>query len=1655
MTFDPTRDPMPDEDESLPRETDIAIVGLAGRFPEARTIDELWANLRAGRECIRFFTEEELLAAGHDRQTLENPHFVPASGYLEDAAGFDAAFFGYSPREAEVLDPQHRLFLETAWLALEDAAHTPKGFDGLIGVFGGVTASSYLLFNLYGNRELFEQLGPTAIGISNDKDFVATRVSYKLDLKGPSVTVQTACSTSLVATHMACQSLLNHECDMALVGGASIGFPQKGGYVFHPQGIMSPDGHCRTFDAAAEGSVGGSGVAVAVLRRLEDALEDGDPIRAVIRGSAINNDGAHKVGYTAPSVEGQAEVIAEALGIADLEPRQISFVETHGTATELGDPIEVDALKKVHGAPEDGEAYCTLGAVKANIGHLDCAAGIAGLTKAVLALEREEIPPVVHFEQPNPSLGLPGSAFRVADELIPWPRSAEPRRAGVSSFGLGGTNAHVVLEEAPAPAPSGPSRPWQLLRWSARTASSLDQATIHLAARLEAQPETPLADVAYTLAVARTPFEHRRMLVCRESSEEVPADALEALAGDQQQRMLSGRALDRRRSVAFLFAGLGDQYIGMAAELYRQEEEYRRWFDRCAEAVKERLDVDLVDLLYGEDFSDAGAEEAAAPKTDQPQQEAKLDFRALVGRGKKPASPRERELERTLVAQPALFAVGYSLARLWMSWGLEPSALLGYSLGEYVAACVAGVLELEDALALVCERARLIETVEAGAMVAVPLAAAETEAYLGEELSLAAVNGPQMSVVSGAEAVVAALEERLGEAGLVCRRLDTHHAFHSSLLESIAGELTELVSGFTTRPPQIPYISNVTGTWIRDEEATDPAYWARHLTQTVRFADGIAELWRQENRVLLEVGPGQSLGSLALQQGLDAAEGSAPRTVLATLPNRYDKTPDTAFLLSALGQLWLAGVEADAEALYAGEDRRRVHLPGYAFDHQHYFVEPTPRFAAVPREERLPVEEWFHAPSWLRSRRPSPQMDRESLLQRAAERRWLLLEDALEEGAEEAPDELTQSFAALLEESGAAVIRARPGDEFQEPDENDGVYRLRPGHRDDFAALLRSLRAAETVPDSIVHLWSLGSGDAEASPADREEQAFDRGYASLIALAQALGPLPGEEPVDLWVVADGLFEVCGGEAIDPLKATLLGPCRVLPLEVPQMRTRLLELPPVPASDSAVDAGLARPSAEELLNELLSSQQETFQKEPVTALRRGRRWTPAYEALPPEAPEPAATLRHQGVYLITGGLGGLGRGCGEYLARHLQARLVLVGRHGLPLREEWPALLEAEPGSPVAERIRSVQAMEEAGGEVLVAAADVADEEAMAGVVAQAVERFGAIHGLIHTAGVPGAGLLQLKTREMSRQVLRPKVAGTLVLERVLAEQPLETVVTFSALTALSGGIGQVDYCAANAFLGAWAAARAQRGLPATTVYWCAWKWDAWQSDLTSFDDRVQDAFREGRERFGLAMNEGMDALVQLVAAGVSEGVVSTTDLGAALGQELDVSQALEELGLGSSGDGPGGEEGAGSAGHARPELSTAFVAPRSPVEEQLARVWCGLLGLDRVGVHDNFFQLGGHSLLGVQLVSRMRESFGVDLSLRALFETPTVAALAETVAEGGGDGEAAAAAATSQPAIQRVARRSEASQDVDLDQLSEDQMDDLLAELLAQEESGS
>ncbi|HEV2149073.1 MAG TPA: beta-ketoacyl synthase N-terminal-like domain-containing protein, partial [Longimicrobiaceae bacterium] len=898
----------------------VAVVGLAGRFPGAGGVEAFWRNLRAGVSGITVFSDEELLAAGLDRARVANPRLIRAAGVLEDVDLFDAGFFGLSPREAAVLNPQHRLFLECAWEAVESAGYDPVRAPGRVGVFTGSGLNGYWM-DVASHPALVEGAGATQVELGNDSEFLPTRTSYALGLEGPSLNVQTACSSSLVALHLACRSILSGECEMALAGGATLNLPQVGGFLHQDGGVMSPTGQCRSYDAEARGTVAGSGVGVVVLRRLSDALAAGDTVYAVIRGSAVNNDGARRAGYTAPRRDGQARVIADALAAAGVPAESIGYVEGHGSATELGDPTEVAALTRAFREETAERGFCALGSVKSSIGHLDAAAGIAGLMKAVLALWHREIPPSLNFQRPNPAIDFAESPFYVNTALKPWRRSGAPRRAGVSAFGIGGTNAHVVLEEAPAAARgrADPSRPHQLLLLSARSAAALEAATDRLAEHLRLHPEQALADVAHTLQVGRRHFAHRRAVLCAGRGEAVTALA------SRDPRRVTGRLREREDpAVVFLFPGLGDHYDGMARGLYATEPVFRDEVDRCAAVLAPLLGMDLRGVL----FADAAPDEGRSDGT--------TDLRRMLGRDAAPAGA-DSPLARTEVAHPAVFVVEYALARLWMSWGVRPAAMIGHSLGEYVAATVAGVLSLEDALALVTERARLAGALPAGAMLAVPLAPDELSPLLAEGLALAAVNAPALCTVSGSPEGVARLETELSGRGVACRRLNASHAFHSAWMQPVAEALGDTVRRVELKAPTIPLVSNVTGTWITAEEAADPAYWTGHLCRTVRFAEGIREVLREPGRLLLEVGPGRTLGTFALQSG--AVEG----TVFASLRHAYTRVGDGAFVLTTLGRLWAAGAEIDWEGFWAREQRRRVPLPTYPFERQRFWIDPLPR----------------------------------------------------------------------------------------------------------------------------------------------------------------------------------------------------------------------------------------------------------------------------------------------------------------------------------------------------------------------------------------------------------------------------------------------------------------------------------------------------------------------------------------------------------------------------------------------------------------------------------------------------------------------------------------------------------------------------------------
>ncbi len=1288
--------------------SEIALIGMALRFPGANSPEQFWDNLKNGVESIRFFTDEELLAAGVPAAQLSRPNYVKARPMIEGIDLFDADLFGIPSREARFIDPQHRLFLECSWEALERAGCNSESYPGLVGVYAGCDLNSYLL-SYFTNAQAVAEAAPMQIEVASDKEYLASRVSYKLDLQGPSVVVQSACSTSLVAVHMACQALLSGECDMALAGGSSVRVPQVGGYSSLEGGVHSPDGHCRPFDAHARGTVFGSGVGVVVIKRLADALANGDIVHAVIKGSGMNNDGARKIGYTAPGGDGQTRVVRAAQLVAEVSPETITYVEAHGTATPLGDPIEVAALTQAFRAGTERKGFCAIGSVKGNIGHLKTAAGVAGLIKTVLCLEHRELPPSLHLERPSPHIDFANSPFFVNDRLRAWePAAGEPLRAAVSSFGVGGTNAHIILEEASPPEtgePSTAARPWQLLPLSANTPTALDRVRANLADHLR-HSSAPLPDIAWTLQVGRRAGRHRAFVTAHSHEEAIAA--LEA--PERVQRAFQEM---RDRPVAFLFPGQGAQHPDMGRDLYETEPAFRESLDRCCEALRPLLGLDLRQVMYPQ----PGAAGEAA-----------------------------RRLEQTALAQPALFAVEHALARLWMSWGIRPQAMLGHSLGEYVAACLAGVFSLEDALALVAERGRLMQSLPPGAMLSVPLSEDELLPLLGSGLALAAVNGPSRCVVSGSEDAVAALEAGLGARGTAGRRLHTSHAFHSVMMEPILAPFAERVRAVRREPPRIPFVSNLTGTWITADQATDPGYWSRHLRQAVRFGDGLGTLASDGKAALLEVGPGQTLSTLARQ----VPGVSRP---VSSLPQARDGRSAAEHLTEAVGRLWLAGVAMDWPAYHAGEDRRRVELPTYPFERKRYWIEGGPPAAAAPRPAgRRELQDWFQVPCWKPSIPPE--------VPATVSGRWLVFADAAGLG---------EALSRRITERGGDVVLVKPGDAFEE--------------RGGYTELFARLRGQGKMPDRVLHLWGVGKTAGE-----------DRCFWSLLWLAQELGR-QGLASVQVRAVTDGLQSVAGEPVLAPEKATALGPVRVLPLEHPGIGCAAIDVV-LPADEAG----------RERLADLLLAEAAGSAAERVVAYRGEERWIEAFEPVRLPAADPGRLpLRERGVYLITGGLGGVGMTLARELARSFRARLVLTGR---TLRD----------GS-----LAAAHELEELGAEVLVLAADVTDEAAMREVVRRARERFGPIQGAIHAAGVPGGGVIQLKTIEAASRVLAPKVRGAQVLARVLAGEPVELLVLLASTFGITGGVGQVDYCAANSFLDAFARQVAQRGLRAISLDWAAWQ----------------------------------------------------------------------------------------------------------------------------------------------------------------------------------------------------------------------------------------
>ncbi|MCA1568555.1 MAG: SDR family NAD(P)-dependent oxidoreductase [Acidobacteria bacterium] len=1497
----------------------IAIIGMAGRFPGAASVDAFWENLRHGVESITHFSDRELLEVGVPQELLRDERYVGAAATLDGIDLFDASLFNLSPAEAEIMDPQHRLFLECALESLENAGYSCDNGKQRIGVYAGTGINRYLLEEI-DRSDLMKTGSGIKIVTGNDKDYLTARVSYKLGLTGPSICVQTACSTSLVAVHLACRSLLDHQTDIALAGGITIRVPQLSGYLYEEGGILSPDGHCRAFDAQAGGTIFGSGVGLVVLKRLEEAIADRDNIRAVIRGSAVNNDGSAKAGFTAPSVLSQAELISEALVMANVNASSISYVEAHGTGTNLGDPIEIAALTRAYRGWTKERGFCAVGSVKTNVGHLDTAAGVTGLIKTVLALEHRLIPPSLNFHTPNPEIDFESSPFYVNTTLREWADSNTPRRAGVSSFGLGGTNCHMIVEEAPPRESRGASRKRSqyLIPVSAKSGPALEQMCDALERHLSQVPETRLDDIAFTYQVGRKTYPHRRVLIAGSRGQ-----AIKALQNRSSSTALTVVEDSLTSPVAFLFPGQGSQFANMGSELYGEEPVFRSYVDAASDILKNMLARDLRMTL----------------------------FPARYGN-----EPNAHELQDTSILQPALFTVEYALAQLWQSWGVRPEVLLGHSIGEYVAAALAGVMSFEEGLRIIARRGALISSLPPGMMLACALGESDVLPLLGDDLSIAALNGSERTVVSGPPAAVLELEAALSARGITSHRLATSHAFHSRMMEPVVEQFRDALRAITLRPPQLQYISNVTGTWITAADTTDPEYWVRHLLQPVRFYDGLRTLATVPRAVLLEVGPGRVLTGLA-KSGL---RGDKAPTCLVSMPELKEEGATEEHLHRSLAELWLAGARVDWGEYQKDSGCGRLPLPGYAFQRSRYWVsekESSPSLKLVPANVEPGGDELnLLVPMWRKL--PEPTTPSNSSFSASA----VTLVFYEEPGP-------AREIVDGLRLDGMEVVRVRAGATFQQL--NEAEYCIDSGEPKEYAALFSALAprlAGRRL--RIVHLLTLrGEG--------KTQEDHVRPFYSLIWIAQAIGLQLAGAPVELVIVSEGVHVVTGAETLVPENALIAGPFNAIPREYPGCAVRWIDADLSEATIAAIRG-------------VISDEGDSSEAIAAYAYRQGKRYQRTLSELRlPEELAQEKLFRPGGVYLITGGLGEIGSATARVLASEGQAKLALLGRTALPGREQWDMSSREKLNPEVAQRIQTVLNLESLGSVVFPVVADVGDEAQMREAVRRIEASLGKIDGVIHAAGVAGGGLSTVKTMAEVEEVFNPKINGARVLARIFSDHQLDFFICCSSVQSLIGDAGQSAYSAANAFLDTFSHALSRGGMhPCLSI-----NWDTWRDAGMAVKSMAADQSRGGSlsPESGISSADGASLMARLLRVALPQIVACRASFTPRLKEamkprEVTVTPTPAVM--------PPAQT---VVSHARPELFTPYIAPETPLQVAIAEVWQDVLGVNPIGLDDSLFELGGDSVAAIRVCQKIQENLGYSVTPAQLFSATTVRSISAIV----------------------------------------------------------
>lgn len=1478
---------------------EIAIIGYSGKFNNCSDTEEYWNKLLNEQETFHHYSKEELEENGITEDIYNNTSYVKVKGVLLDKECFDPQFFGYTPAEANIMDPQIRIFHEMVWNGLEMAGCSPEKTNKRIGLYASASDNNLWqsIMSLSGNPKS----GMIETSYLSNKDNLCSLISYKLNLKGPAIFTQTACSSSLVTVHQAVRALLTGDCEIAVAGGISTSLLDKGGYEYHEHLIYSPDGHCRAFDSEANGTLKGEGGGVVVLKKYKDALKDGDTIHAVIKGTAVNNDGNDKIGFTAPGIQGQKRVIKSAIQLAGIDPDSVTYIETHGTATKLGDPVEFKALNEGYG--QTGNNLTAIGSVKTNIGHLDTAAGIASLIKVILMMKHRKIPASLHFKSPNPEIDFENSSFYVNHELRDWKSSYGQLRAGISSFGIGGTNCHVIVEQPVQTAEViSEVRDFYTLNLSAKTPEKLQETGLLLADHLKNNVAIKLQDLSYTLNCGRADFNYRASVTVSDTEE---------LIQKLSSNLIAGNARDKnpgRPHCVFLFSGQGAQYVEMGKDLYEKYPFFQQQMDECFELIERHCGILLKDEIYRNGNSS------------------------------------EIKINDTLYTQLSLFTVSYAMAKFLISMGIKPDAMIGHSIGEYAGAVISDMISLDEAVQIIGKRASLMQNIARGEMYAVFINEEELKDILYPDLSVAAVNNEGVVVISGNNVSMGSFVETLNSKNIIAKKLNTSHAFHSAMMDEILEEYKGFLENYSFKKGTIPLISNVSGKFL--DGGRDAAYWSRHLRDTVRFDDGLKTLVAAGYTHFIEVGPGNQLAKLVER----LSTGRSFKSV-NTLRTENQVIKDYELLDQNIGKLWVNGLPVDWVKFYEGQSVKKISLPLYQFERMRFplKIDLQKLISNLSSSYLKPAENsknWLYELVWTKDMYDVPVSDLKP------EKKDLIVfcDD----------DGITES---LLRESGIyfnSLIKVCTGTVYEKI--SPLSYVINYHYLNEYSLLINDLKLDGYGNADIIHAFGLNDFSVSI------DDAILQGYLSLVFLVKSLSDHQLENERNFMVLATEMAKVNSDDLISPAKAMLLGALKIISVEHDNLNCKL------------IDPGKGEiPAGSVIMEELLTKDDRI-----ICVYRNQSRFTTSVKAVKVNEAyhEP---LKDRGCYFIAGGLGGMGLSIARDLALTEKAKLALISRRDFPVEAERKVWVDKYGKEDVISRIiYQIWDMEKNGAEVLVLKADVADESQMRAAVRLTEEKFGKIHGLIWSAGVIDYdGVIRRRNQEQFIGNIKQKVHGLLIAEQLLKFDELDFIVLFSSAGNLyyKEKFGQVAYNVANEFIDAFAKSNADR-YRISVINWCDWKNTGMTVDgLKRRDANITTEYINDFLKDGLTNEEGARVFRHCLANLKSSYIISKTsitDFYTERNEEVRMVDAIENS-------------------FERPELITPFEAPFTETEVFLSDLCCTLFGLNKVGINDDFLELGGDSLKAVQYINQIKKELNVRISLGDFFNNPTILLLSKII----------------------------------------------------------